>query len=54
MEMPEAVSMVTGNQTARAISATAENIADGDRTIARGTQAVAGIGPTTFNSGIPQ
>jgi len=52
--MPEAVSIVTGNQTASAINPTAENIADGETTIARGIQAVAGIGPTTFNNGIPQ
>src|SRR5438477_7252676 len=52
--MPEAVSMVTGNQTANAISATAENIAEGDNTIASGIQAVAGIGPMIFKSGIPQ
>ena len=53
-EMPEAVSMVTGNQTASAIRPTAENVADGETTIARGIQAVAGIGPTTFSTGMPQ
>src|SRR5437867_4202423 len=52
--MPEAVSIVTGNQTARAISAAAEKIADGETTMARGIQAVAGIGPTTLSTGIPQ
>src|SRR5437588_4843962 len=53
-EIPEAVSIVTGNQTASAINAADETIADGERTIANGIQAVAGIGPTTFRSGIPQ
>src|SRR5258706_1299731 len=53
-EMPEAVSMVTGNQTASAIIPTAENRADGETTMARGIQAVAGMGPTTFSNGIPQ
>ena len=33
---------------------TAENLGAGDRTIASGIHAVAGIGPTTFNSGMPQ
>jgi hypothetical protein len=54
LDTPEAVSMVTGNQTASAISAIAENIADGESTIARGILAVAGIGPTIFRTGIPQ
>ena len=53
-EMPEAVSIVTGNQTASAISPAAERIAEGETTIASGIQAVAGIGPTTFSTGIPQ
>jgi hypothetical protein len=53
-EIPDAVNIVTGNQTANAISPIAENIADGERTIAKGIQAVAGIGPTIFNIGIPQ
>src|ERR1041385_3296855 len=52
--MPEAVSIVTGNQTASAINPAADTTADGDNTIARGIQAVAGIGPTTLSSGIPQ
>ena len=52
--MPDTVNMVTGNQTARAISATAENMALGEITMANGIQAVAGIGPTTFSTGIPQ
>src|SRR5207249_3953642 len=53
-EIPEAVSIVTGNQTARAMMPMAENLGEGDRTIASGIHAVAGIGPTTFNSGMPQ
>ena len=53
-DIPEAVSMVTGNQTARAINAAEEKIADGESTKARGIQAVAGIGPTTLRIGIPQ
>src|SRR6266571_4092903 len=52
--MPEAVSIVTGNQTASAISPAAETIADGETTIARGIHAVAGIGPTILSIGIPQ
>jgi hypothetical protein len=54
LAMPEMVSMVTGNHTASAIKPTAENIVDGETTIASGIQAVAGIGPTTFNNGMPQ
>ena len=54
LEMPEAVSIVTGNQTASAIRPTAEKIAEGETTIASGIQAVAGIGPTIFRIGIPQ
>src|SRR3954470_22691572 len=53
-EMPDAVSIVTGNQTARAMSEAAEKIAEGETTMASGIQAVAGIGPTTFRIGIPQ
>src|SRR6185437_4490477 len=53
-EIPEAVSMVTGNQTASAISETAERSAEGKMTIASGIHAVAGIGPTIFKIGIPQ
>src|SRR4051812_19355802 len=53
-EIPEAVSIVTGNQTASAMMPIAENLADGDTTIASGIHAVAGIGPTIFNSGMPQ
>ena len=52
--MPEAVSIVTGNQTARAIRPMAENVAFGETTIASGIHAVAGIGPTTLRTGIPQ
>src|SRR6266540_1814331 len=54
LEIPETVSIVTGNQTASAIRPTADHMAEGETTIAKGTQAVAGIGPTTFNSGMPQ
>ena len=54
LEIPEAVSIVTGNQTASATRPTAEKIADGATTMASGIQAVAGIGPTTFRIGIPQ
>src|SRR5204863_10163843 len=53
-ETPDSVSIVTGNQTASAISAAAEKTAEGDRTMASGIQAVAGIGPTTLRIGIPQ
>src|SRR5262245_36716013 len=52
--MPEMVSIVTGNQTARAINPIAEAIPDGESTNASGTQAVAGIGPITFSKGMPQ
>jgi hypothetical protein len=54
LEIPEEVNIVTGNQTASAISPAAETTADGETTIASGIQAVAGIGPTTFRTGIPQ
>ena len=54
LEMPEAVSIVTGNQTASAMRPMADKLAEGETTIASGIQAVAGIGPTTFSSGIPQ
>ena len=53
-EIPDAVSIVTGNQTASAITPTAEQTADGESTIANGIHAVAGIGPITFSNGIPQ
>jgi len=52
--MPDAVSIVTGNQTARPIRLAAERTADGETTMASGIQAVAGMGPTTFRMGIPQ
>ena len=52
--MPDAVNIVTGNQTARAISAAAEKTAEGETTMASGIHAVAGIGPTTLSTGIPQ
>jgi hypothetical protein len=54
LEMPDEVSMVTGNQTARAIKPTAETNELGEITIANGIQAVAGMGPITFSNGIPQ
>ena len=54
LEMPDAVSIVTGNQTASAIRPIAETVALGETTIASGIHAVAGIGPTTFSTGIPQ
>src|SRR5438046_2577726 len=41
--MPEAVSIVTGNQTASAINPAADTTAYGETTIARETQGVAGI-----------
>src|ERR1043166_398307 len=52
--MPDAVNIVTGNQTASAITPTADQTAEGASTNASGIQAVAGIGPMTFKSGIPQ
>ena len=52
--IPEAVSIVTGNQTARAIRPIAEKSVEGESTIANGIHAVAGIGPTTFSKGMPQ
>jgi len=52
--MPDALSIVTGNQTAMAIRVIAENSADGITTIARGIHAVAGMGPMTLSTGIPQ
>src|ERR1700758_4314443 len=52
--MPDAVSIVTGNHTASAINPAADTVAEGDTTIASGIHAVAGIGPTTLSSGIPQ
>src|SRR5256886_9224577 len=54
LEIPDAVSIVTGNQTAREISAAAEKTAEGETTIASGIHAVAGIGPTILSTGIPQ
>src|SRR6266446_10484861 len=50
LAMLEMVSIVTGHQTASATNPTAESVPDGERTIASGTHAVAGIGPTTFNN----
>src|SRR5262249_49513495 len=54
LEMPEAVTIVSGNHRASAIKPTAETIVEGATTIAKGIHAVAGIGPTTLSSGIPQ
>src|ERR1041385_107098 len=54
LAIPETVSMVTGNHTARATNPTAAQTPEGESTMAKGTQAVAGIGPTIFKSGIPQ
>src|SRR5207237_9339315 len=54
LEMPDAVNIVTGNQTASAISAVAEIRAEDETTMASGIHAVAGIGPTTLSKGIPQ
>ena len=54
LEIPDAVSMVTGNQTASAMTPTAANMALGARTMASGIQAVAGIGPISFSKGMPQ
>src|SRR4051812_36250514 len=54
LAMPETVNIVTGNQTASAMTPTAEYSADGATTIANGIQAVAGIGPMTFSKGMPQ
>src|SRR4051812_15458706 len=45
-EIPDAVSIVTGNHTARATRLAAERTAEGEITIASGIHAVAGIGPT--------
>jgi hypothetical protein len=44
--------IVTGNH-ASAITPTADTVDEGATTIARGIHAVAGIGPTTFSTGIP-
>src|SRR5438309_3931631 len=43
LEIPDAVSIVTGNQTESAISPAAETIADGEMTKASGIHAVAGL-----------
>ena len=54
-QMPEIVSIVTGNHTASSNCVqAAENIAEGETTIASGIHAVAGIGPTTFSGSMPQ
>src|ERR1043166_5024213 len=52
--MPDAVSIVTGNQTASASRPADESVVEGETTMASGIHAVAGIGPTTFSTGIPQ
>ena len=48
LAMPEAVSMATGNQTATAMRPMPENVASGERTMASGIQAVAGMGPVNM------
>ena len=49
LEMPETVSIVTGNQTASAMRPIAESVAvRRATTMARGIHAVAGIGPDHF------
>src|SRR5204863_6716515 len=53
-ETPDSVSIVTGNQTAIAISDTAESVGFGNSISAIGISAVAGIGPINFITGIPQ
>src|SRR4051812_25456234 len=53
-DTPDSVSMVTGNQTAIAISDTADSVGFGKSISAIGISAVAGIGPTSFMNGIPQ
>ena len=52
--MPEAVSIVTGNQTASAIRAHAGDEGVGEQHHRQRDEAVAGIGPTTFRTGMPQ
>ena len=54
LAIPEIVNIDTGNHTASATNPVAEIAPEGDSTIASGTQAVAGIGPRIFSSGIPQ
>ncbi len=54
LEMPELVSIVIGNHTASAISAAPEVKPVGKSIIDRGIHAVAGIGPSTFSTGMPQ
>src|SRR5690348_12746081 len=54
LEIPDALSMVTGNQTASAIRNTPAEIDCGKITSAIGIHAVAGMGPTIFSNGIPQ
>src|SRR3954463_2245160 len=53
-EIADAVSMLTGNQTARAMTPMEENRGEGERTMARGIQAGAGIGPMILSRGMPQ
>src|SRR5262245_24350873 len=52
-EIPDIVSIVTGNHAARPINATAE-YGDRKRTMASGIKAVAGMGPIIFMTGMPQ
>src|SRR5688500_8240884 len=53
-DTPDSVSIVTGNHTAIAISEIADHVALGNNISAIGISAVAGIGPITFMTGIPQ
>src|SRR6185312_1844735 len=53
-DTPDAVSIVTGNHTASAINAAPEKNELLKTAIARGISAVAGIGPTSLSTGMPQ
>src|SRR3982751_3947845 len=50
LETPDSVSIVTGNQTAIAMSEIADNVGLGKSISAIGISAVAGIGPTSFKN----
>src|SRR5262249_30385184 len=52
--IPDMVSIVTGNQTAKAISATPGRKGPENRIMAVGIRMVAGIGPRNFITGTPQ
>src|ERR1700677_3297423 len=54
LAMPDKVSIVTGNDTAQPITAEPLMNESDDSIIAGRTKAVAGIGPTNFNTGIAQ